>query len=199
MIDIIYNANISFVRKSVKMSSIGNVVVGLIEKHSHNDVIDIMEMATSMGINVERVPMEVTTDVAIMKQGEEDTRPKIELNETNSIEQDYTLVALLLADCLIAPKKAQREGFKYEIFYLKDLRQFRLTRTFLLATRLAIPEHIINLIDEFNFNIHEYIGKTKYLPSFINNMIKNSNANFIVINNLLGGMSIEHLYKGNSK
>lgn len=181
------------------MSSIGSVVVNLIEKHSHNDVIDIMDMASSMGISVDSVKMETTTDVAIMKQGDEDTRPKIELNITNSVEQNYTLVALLLADCLIAPKKVQREGFKYEIFFLKDLRQFRLTRTFLLATRLAIPEHVINQIDEFNFNIHDYIGKTKYLPSFINNMIKNSNANFIVINNLLGGMSIEHLYKGTSK
>lgn len=181
------------------MSSIGNVVVNLIDKHAQNEVIDIMDMAASMGISVDSVVMETTTDVAIMKQGENDKRPKIELNKTNSIEQNYTLVALLLADCLIAPKKVQREGFKYEIFYLKDLRQFRLTRTFLLATRLAIPEEIINNIDEFSFNLDAYIAKTNYLPGFINNMIKNSNANFIVINNLLGGMSIDHLYKGNGK
>lgn len=178
------------------MSSIGKVVISLIEKHSHNEVIDIMEMATSMGISVSNVEMEATTDVATMRQGEDDARPKIELNTTNTLEQNYTLVALLLADCLIAPKKLQREGFKYEIFFLKDLRQFRLSRTFLLATRLAIPEQIINQIDTFGFNIDAYIGKTNYLPSFVNNMIKNSNANFIVINNLLGGMSIEHLYKG---
>ena len=181
------------------MSSVGNVVISLIEKHSQDEVIDIMKMAASMGISVHSVEMETTTDVAIMKQGEEDKRPKIELNKTNTIEQNYTLVALLLADCLIAPKKAQREGFKYEIFYLKDLRQFRLTRTFLLATRLAIPEKVINQIDEFAFNIDAYIARTKYLPGFINNMIKNSNANFIVINNLLGGMSIDHLFKGKGK
>ncbi len=181
------------------MSSIGNVVVSLIEKHSQNEVIDIMEMALSMGIRVNTVEMETSTDVAIMKQGEEDKRPKIELNKTNSIEQNYTLVALLLADCLIAPKKVQREGFKYEIFYLKDLRQFRLTRTFLLATRLAVPEKIINQIDEFSFNVDTYIAKTNYLPGFINNMVKNSNASFVVINNLLGGMSIDHLFKGKGK
>jgi hypothetical protein len=181
------------------MSSIGNVVVNLIEKHSHNEVIDIMEMADSMGISVETVVMETSTDVAIMKQSEGDKRPKIELNKTNDIEQNYTLVALLLADCLIAPKKAQNDGFKYEIFFLKDLRQFRLTRTFLLATRLAIPEHIINQIDVFGFNIDAYIGKTNYLPSFVNNMVKNSNASFVVINNLLGGMSIDHLFKGKGK
>jgi len=181
------------------MSSVGNVVVSLIDKHSQNEVIDIMEMATSMGISVESVPMTVSTDVAIMRQGKEDNRPKIELNKTNSIEENYTLVALLLADCLIAPKKAHREGFKYEIFFLKDLRQFRLTRTFLLATRLAIPEQIINQIDVFGFNIDAYIAKTNYLPSFVNNMVKNSNASFVVINNLLGGMSIDHLFKGPGK
>ena len=181
------------------MSSIGNVVVSLIKKHSQDEVIDIMEMASSMGISVNTVEMQTSTDVAIMVQGQEDNRPRIELNKTNTIEQNYTLVALLLADCLIAPNKAQREGFKYEIFFLKDLRQFRLSRTFLLATRLAIPEQIINQIDEFTFNIDAYIAKTKYLPGFINNMIKNSNANFIVINNLLGGMSIDHLFKGKGK
>ena len=181
------------------MSSIGNVIISLIEKHSQDEVIDIMAMAASMGISIDYVEMETSTDVAIMKQGEEDTRPKIELNKTNNIEQNHTLVALLLADCLIAPKKAQREGFKYEIFFLKDLRHFRLTRTFLLATRLAIPEKIINQIDEFGFNIDAYIAQTNYLPSFVNNMIKNSNASFVMINNLLGGMSIDHLFKGPSK
>jgi len=181
------------------MSSVGNVVVSLIEKHSQDEVIDIMSMAASMGISVNYVVMETSTDVAIMKQVEGDSRPKIELNKTNNIEQNYTLVALLLADCLIAPKKLQRGGFKYEIFYLKDLRQYRLSRTFLLATRLAIPEQIINQIDEFGFNLDAYIGKTHYLPSFINNTVKNSNASFVVINNLLGGMSIEHLFKAPSK
>jgi len=180
------------------MSSVGNVVISLIEKHSQDEVIDIMEMAASMGISVNSVYMQTSTDVAIMGQGANDKRPIIDLNETNTIEQNYTLVALLLADCLIAPKKAQREGFKYEIFFLKDLRQFRLTRTFLLATRLAIPEQIINQIDEFGFNIDAYIAKTNYLPSFVNNMVKNSNASFVVINNLLGGMSIDHLFKGKS-
>ena len=181
------------------MSSVGNIVVSLIEKHSQDEVIDIMEMASSMGISVHYVDMEISTDVATMKQGDDDNRPKINLNNKNTIEENYTLVALLLADCLIAPNKAHREGFKYEIFFLKDLRQFRLTRTFLLATRLAIPGHIINKIDVFGFNIDDYVAKTKYLPSFVNNMIKNSNASFVVINNLLGGMSIDHLFKGTGK
>ncbi len=181
------------------MSSIGNVIVSLIEKHAENEVIDIMVMASSMGISVDYIEMEASTDVAIMKQGDDDDRPIISLNKKNSIEENYTLVVLLLADCLIAPKKAHREGFKYEIFFLKDMRQFRLTRTFLLATRLAIPELIINQIDEFGFNIDAYIAKTKYLPSFINNTVKNSNASFVVINNLLGGMSIDHLFKGPTK
>ena len=181
------------------MSTVGNVVVSLIERHSHNEVIDIMAMAASMGISVDYVDMEISTDVGRVTQGDDDKRPKIELNKSNTKEQNYTLVALLLADCLIAPKKVQREGIKYEIFYLKDLRQFRLTRTFLLATRLAIPESIINQIDEFSFNIDTYIAKTDYLPGFVNNMVKNSNASFVVINNLLGGMSIDHLFKGNIK
>lgn len=178
------------------MTSIGDVVINLIEKHTENDIIDIMEMANSMGISVNTVAMETSTDVATMIQREGDKRPKIELNKSNTIEQNNTLVAILLADCLIAPKKLQNDGFKYEIFFLKDLRQFRLTRTFLLATRLAIPEHIINQIDTFGFNIDAYIAKTNYLPSFVHNMVKNSNASFVVINNLLGGMSIDHLFKG---
>lgn len=186
-------------KEKIKMSSVGNVVVSLIEKHSQDEVIDIMEMAASMRISVNYVEMETSTDVAFMRQGQEDNRPKIELNKKNTLEQNYTLVALLLADCLIAPKKVQREGIKYEIFFLKDLRQFRLTRTFLLATRLAIPEQIINKIDEFSFNIDTYIARTNYLPGFVNNMVKNSNASFVVINNLLGGMSIDHLFKGTGK
>jgi len=181
------------------MSSIGNVVVSLIEKHSKNEVIDIMKMASSMGISVNYVDMETSTDMATMKQEDDDNRPKINLNKKNTIEENYTLVALLLADCLIAPQKAHREGFKYEVFFLKDLRQFRLTRTFLLATRLAIPEQVINQIDVFGFNIDAYIAKTKYLPAFVNNMVKNSNASFAMINNLLGGISIDHLFKGTGK
>jgi len=178
------------------MSSVSDVVMSLIEEHSHNEVIDIMAMASSMGINVSYVDMDASTDVAVMKQGEEDKRPKIELNKNNTIEQNYTLVALLLADCFIAPQKASTEGFKYEIFFLKDLRNYRLTRTLLLATRLAIPENIINQIDEFDFNIDEYIAKTNYMPSFVNNMVKSSNASFLFINNLIGAMPIDHLIRG---
>lgn len=181
------------------MSSVSEIVMSLIEKHSHDDVIDIMAMASSMGISVSCVEMKASTDVAMMKPGDEDERPKIQLNKTNSIEQNHTLVALLLADCFITPKKMQNEGFKYEIFYLKDMRQFRFTRTFLLATRLAIPENIINQVDEFGFNIDAYIAKTNYLPSFVNNMIKNSNASFMVVNNLLGGISIDHLFNDTDK
>ncbi len=173
------------------MSAVSAAVTSLIEKHSHDEVIDIMEMASSLGINVKYVDMVASTDVAIMKQGEEDKRPTIGLNKTNTKEQNYTLVALLLADCLIAPEKVFQEGFKYEIFFLKDLRQFRLTRTFLLATRLAIPEKIISQFDDFDFNIDAYIAKTNYLPVFINNMIKSSSASFIMVNNLLGGVSTD--------
>jgi len=178
------------------MSSVSDVIISLIEKHSHKEVIDIMAMAESMGISVDFVEMKTSTDVAIMKQGEEDNRPKIELNKINTIEQNYTLVALLLADSFIAPQKASREGFKYEIFFLKDLRNYRLTRTLLLATRLAIPEKIINQIDESGFDIDAYIAKTNYLPSFVNNMVKNSNASFLFINNLIGAVPIDHLIKG---
>jgi hypothetical protein len=181
------------------MSSIGNVITALIEKHSQGEVIDIMAMAEDMGIHISSVEMELSTDVAVMKQGEEDCRPKIELNSINTIEQNYTLVALLLADCFIAPEKASNEGFKYEIFFLKDLRDYRLTRTLLLATRLAIPEKIINQIDEFDFNIDEYIAKTNYLPSFVNNMVKSSNASFLFINDLIGVVPIDHLLKCNAK
>jgi len=105
--------------KGFNMSSIGNVIVSLIEKHSQNETIDIMAMAQSMGISVDYVEMKTSTDVAIMKQGQEDKRPKIELNKTNKIEQNHTLVALLLADCLIAPKKTQREGLSMRFFFLK--------------------------------------------------------------------------------
>ena len=181
------------------MSSVTNVVVSLIEKHTKDEVIDIMEVALSMGISVQYVEMKASTDVAIMKQGEVNKRPDIWLNKTNTIEQNYTLVALLLADCFIAPQKVKNEGFKYEIFFLKDLRNYRLTRTLLLATRLAIPEKIINQIGEFGFNIDAYIAKTNYLPSFVNNMVKNSSASFMMINNLLGSMPIDHLLKGKDK
>lgn len=177
--------------------SVSEIVISLIEKHSHNEVIDVMAMASSMGISVDYVEMEVSTDIATMNQGEEDKRPKIKLNKTNSIAQNHTLVALLLADCFIAPQKMRNEGFKYEIFYLKDMRHYRFTRTFLLATRLAIPEQIINQVDDFGFNIDAYIATTNYLPGFVNNMVKNSNASFMVINNLLGGISIEHIFNGN--
>ena len=181
------------------MSSIGNVILALIEKHTKDDVIDIMEMAESLGINVKFVEMDRSTDVAVMKQEEEDNRPKIELNIINSIEDNYTLVALLLADSFIAPQRASNEGFKYEVFFLKELRHYRLTRTLLLATRLAIPEEVINQIDEVDFDIDAYIAKAKYLPSFVNNMVKDSNASFLVINNLLGVMPIDQLIKGHTK
>jgi len=178
------------------MSSLTNVIVSLIEKHTKDEVIDIMDMAESMGIRVRYVEMETSTDVATMKQGEVNKRPDIELNINNTTEQNYTLVALLLADCFIAPQKAKYEGFKYEIFFLKDLRNFRLSRTLLLATRLAIPDSIINQIGEFGFNIDAYIARTNYMPSFVNNIVKNSSASFLMINNLVGSMPLEHLLTG---
>ncbi len=181
------------------MSSVSNVIISLIEKHSQGDVIDIMAMAEDMGISITYVEMEISTDVAVMKQAEEDNRPKIELNKINTIEQNYTLVALLLADCFIAPQKVTNEGFKYEIFFLKDLRNYRLTRTLLLATRLAIPETIINQVEDFDFDIDAYTAKTNYLPCFVHNMVKSSHASFLFINNIIGAVPIEQLIKGYDK
>ncbi len=80
------------------------------------------------------------------------------------------------------------------MFFLIDLNTNKATKLIMLATRLAVPEHIIEKISnsleaQFSkedqnerFDTEAYILNAQYLPEFIRCVIKESSSMFLIDN-----------------
>lgn len=108
------------------------------------------------------------------------------LNKNNDTRHNYTLVALLIAQLMLHPEKAETGGIKYDVFSLKDIRDNRFSNIMMLATRLAVPEFVIDQMEDFGFDVQGYANKSKFLPDFIKSAVKSKNLEFLVSNDMTG-------------
>lgn len=163
-------------------SDVGTVVLSLIRSNTKDQTVNVAGIATDLGIKVRLATLEKLGELASMNQGEDDDKPVIYLNRKNDNKQNHTLVALLLAEFIINPSKPRDKGISLEVFDLQNLSEGKQSPRMLLATRLAIPEEIINKLDDINFDLNKYANTTNYLPSFIRQAVKTNNAQFSLDN-----------------
>ncbi len=106
----------------------------------------------------------------------------------------FTLIAIAVAEYILYPERIKNQGVNYDMFFLRDLNSKKNSRQIMLATRLAIPEHMIEKIakalevqfirddSDSDFDINDYIANSKYLPEFIRCVIKESSSLFLLDN-----------------
>lgn len=125
---------------------------------------------------------------------DEEQRATIWLNSDLDKKTKMTMVAIAVAEYIIHPERVLSSGVVYDVFFLRELTTNKSTKLIMLATRLAVPEHIIEKIvlenevnflktkDYDKFDIDNYIANSSYLPEFIRCVIKESTGIFLLDN-----------------
>ncbi|MEW6992310.1 hypothetical protein AADZ91_16700 [Colwelliaceae bacterium 6441] len=170
------------------MSSFG--IHSLIQSATVGDTVDLKTICRTMNIKLKFD--DNLQDLS--KIGLDDQRQiTIWLNNSLDNKTKSTLVAIAVAEYIISPEKVLQRGVVYDVFFLKDLQKNKATNLIMLATRLAIPEHIIEKLTNSielqfskdqseSFDPNAYIANAVYLPEFIKCAIKQSSSMLLIDN-----------------
>lgn len=159
--------------------SLGQLIEDTVRDHIHGDVVDIIKVAEDFGCVIVSRFEHSTFKGVIRPSGNDEYLAEIALNEDNTEEVDRTVVALLLAEQLINSCHGRSKKAIIETFYLSELRKYRMSPSLMLATRIAIPKHIMKMIDYPMFNTHEYAIESKLTDGFVSSAFEMSNSWFV--------------------
>jgi len=166
-----------------------NVIEKLIQSATEGDEVDLKAICKKLHI---RVSLDETLSDQCKIGLDNKQRLNIWLNPTLDKKTKFTYVAIATAEYIIDPERVAEQGVSYDIFFLKDLNKNKATKLIILATRLAVPEHIIehlanasdiqftknNAHDKFDYD--GYIANANYSPEFLKCVIKESSSKFLL-------------------
>lgn len=157
-----------------------SLVEKLIESCTREDHIDIKAFCEALGVNIAIRP-KLKNLCEIHLEGEEG-KPVISLTPTLDKKTKFTFVVIALAEYILTPDRVARTGICYDMFFLEDIFHQRHGYRMLLATRIAIPKHLINIISSSSPEAEKIIHQTNYLPKFLRCCVSNSSALFLLAN-----------------
>lgn len=155
---------------------LGEGLKNYVDACTKGEVIDIVKLVGVLGGKVRQGPMPTVDKgelVAEKIQADEQTDNLSEyifqLNQQNSLAENNTVLALLLAEYVIHANHASllKEKYLLDVFFLRDLRNVRMSRQVILATRLALPETVIEQTGHINFDTAAYARKANLMPEFV--------------------------------
>lgn len=138
----------------------------IIEEHTHDDAIDVRQVANDMGVDVYD-DFEDSTQIASLVYPEGKCPPVLHLNKRNTPAESNTSIALLLSKYCLDWGNGTVKDSRVDIFYLRELRAYKTSRQVILATRLAIPDNIIEKCNDLRFNSSRYAKEKSLLPNFV--------------------------------
>ncbi|GGD74512.1 hypothetical protein [Lacimicrobium alkaliphilum] len=151
------------------MSSRGEYLQKLVDHCTHDDVVDTLALAEQLNCTLVYKPFS-TADKGVLLPPKA-TRlghTAIVLSEDNSEAENRSLIPLLLADYILNNDPNAVKRFSCDMFFLAEVRRYRASRHLFLATRLALPDKIIEKICGINFDSIGYARKAVLLPNFVN-------------------------------
>lgn len=163
----------------------------LIQSATVGDTVDLKSICKTLEI---RIRMGDNSQ-DLCKIGEDENKHIIIwLNNSLDKKTKFTFVAIAVADYILDPDRIIKQGVGYDMFFLRDLSANKATKLIMLATRLAVPEHIIEKLSnaleaQFSkddtiepFDADAYVKNAKYLPEFVRCAIKESTSMFLIDN-----------------
>ena len=169
-------------------------LTNLIKSCANGDKIDLKKLCDTLNIKV--VADANLKDLC--KIGRDESRQAyIWLQPSVDPKTRFTLIAIAIAEFIIHPERISGAGISYDMFALADLHRKKHTPYMMLATRLAIPEHIIEKLIiaaelEFEskrvrdktekFDSEAYINNSIFLPEFIRCVVKDSTGKVLLEN-----------------
>jgi hypothetical protein len=167
----------------------------LIKKSTVGDKMDLKRICDKLSITLQPAPD--LQDLCHIIRDEKTRKPVIKLNTSIDSKTRFTLVAIAAAEFILHAERINGGGIKYDMFALTDIHHKKHTPYIMLATRLAIPEHIIEKLvyeadNEFvskhirdredHFDSNAYIENSLYLPQFIRCAVKESSGKLLLDN-----------------
>jgi hypothetical protein len=171
------------------MSGFG--VHSLIQSATVGDTVDLKSICQTLDI---KIRMDDSSQDLCKINENENKQITIWLNTKLDQKTKFTFVAIAVAEYIIDADRVIKHGVVYDMFFLRDLNVNKATKLIMLATRLAVPEHIIEKLSnaleaQFSkdntiepFDADEYVRNAKFLPEFIRCAIKESTSIFLVDN-----------------
>ena len=151
-------------------ATFGMRLQNIIEDGTDGDCIDIFQVADGMGVSLER-SFEDSTIIAELKYPDDLSGPTIHVNKKNTPGETRTSIALLLAKYCLDWGNGTLKESRVDIFYLREIRAYKTSRQVILATRLAIPDSIIEKANDLRFNSSKYAKDAKLLTNFVDSSI----------------------------
>ncbi|WP_426359446.1 hypothetical protein ACPUVO_04155 [Pseudocolwellia sp. HL-MZ19] len=157
-----------------------SLVEKLIESCTREDHIDVKAFCEALGVTIALRP-EIKNLCEIHLEGETKS-PVISLSPTLDKKTKFTFVVIALAEYILTPDRVARMGICYDIFFLQDIYHQRHGYRMLLATRIALPEKLVNIAGSTSPDAEHIINNSNYLPQFLRCCVNNSSALFLLAN-----------------
>jgi len=159
---------------------IPSLIEKLIESCTRENYMDVKAFCEALGVSI-TVRSSLDNLCEIRLEGEDNT-PVIALHHTLDKKTKFTFVAIALAEYILTPDRVATSGINYDIFFLEDIYHQRYGYRMLLATRIAMPQTLIDIISASAPEAEKVIEEANYLPKFLRCCVNNSSALFLLSN-----------------
>ena len=93
------------------------------------------------------------------------------INQELSLEDKNAIAVLIIAEFLVRFQQYKKKEIHFDMFYIDNIKQSKMSKQVFLATRLALPEKVINKLDNFDSDKEKYSQKAK-LPVYFLDLAK---------------------------
>ncbi len=161
----------------------------LIESATQEDKVDLRKICQTLGV---KVKIDESLNDLCRIDSNESQQATIWFKQSLDKQTKLTLIAIALAELVLHPNRVNSQGVNYDVFFLRDLTKNKTSKLMMLATRLAMPEHIIDKVSneievnfsrpttEEKFDVDKYIRDSNYLPDFVRCSIKQCTGMFLL-------------------
>lgn len=156
---------------------LGTTLKQQVQACTKGEVVDITKLVEMLGgevclycaSTVEKGELASEVVATNEETGTVTSRYTFRLNDKNSKQENNTVLALLLAEYILNASQSEvlKEKYQLDVFFLRGLRNVRMSKQVILATRLVLPESVIEQAGEINFDTAGYARKAGLLPEFV--------------------------------
>lgn len=141
-------------------------------KNEEEDKIDIQSLVSYLGFKVHFKEME---DKAYIDYNGRNNYAELFINKNLSRENKNAIAVLIIAEFFVRFRDGQKKRVSFDMFYLNNIKHIKMSKQIFLATRLALPEKVINKLDTFDSDKESY-SKYSDLPVYFLDLAKNKSS-----------------------
>ncbi len=156
--------------------SLGRLIERAVAYNTDEGVVDVFGVAANLGCEIVTEFKHSTLIAAMRPCSSEDKLAEIALNKNNDHATNRTVVAIMLADYLINLVHCRSKKITVDTFFLSEIRNYKMSSSIMIGTRIAIPNEVINMFDCPTFDSLSYACEAELLPNFVSSTLKMSNS-----------------------